>query len=30
MRKRCICAFKWDKGPKRENIKIKDQSVTNK
>jgi len=28
--KRCICAFKGDKGPKREKIKIKDQSVTNK
>jgi len=28
--KRCICAFKRDKWPKRETIKIKDQSVTNK
>jgi len=29
-KKRCICAFKRDKGPKREKIKIKDQSITNK
>jgi len=28
--KRCICAFKRDKGPKRKKIKIKDQRVTNK